>query len=170
LVFTPHAENVLVILERQVPVGIFIKDLAEDIGIINPETAVPEPVKHIALHVPDDWVTLCVFTDSFDGVFRFVARLLWQHLGFAPAAFWRLVAEEVADYQRCHPERSERYRRWDLWAPTFARNCLNRLQLANPDEMVDLNAPDPAVSLQFRGSLSNPIHGILERDAKRPLS
>lgn len=157
LVFTPHAENVLLIVENHLPVGIFIKDLAEDIGIINPSKPVPESVKHIALRVPDDWVTLCVFTDSFDGVFRFVARLLWQHLGYKPAVFWKCVAEEIADYLQRHPETSDEQRRWDLFAPSFARNCLNRLQLTNPDEMVDLNAPDPAASLQFRGTLSNPI-------------
>lgn len=157
LVFTPHAENVLLILEGERPAGMFLKDLAEDIGIINPDTPIPPEIAHLALTVPDEWVTLCIFTDSFDGVLRFLARQLYQDRAYPVSEFWRQVALSVAAYQEQHPEHSAKYERWDLFAPTFARNCLNRLQLSNPNEMLDLNSPDPASCLQFEGVLVNPI-------------
>jgi siderophore synthetase component len=157
LVFTPHPENVLLILENGRPKGMFIKDLAEDIGIINPDTPSPPEVAHITLSVPDEWVTLCIFTDSFDGVLRFIARLLHKHLGHSVREFWQQVAAATIAYQAAHPELDAKFEQWDLFAPTFARNCLNRLQLNNPDEMLDLNSPDPAGLLQFSGTLINPI-------------
>lgn len=47
--------------------------------------------------------------------------------------------------------------RYDLFTPTFRQSCLNRLQLRNTTEMVDL--ADPAGSLIFAGELANPIAG-----------
>ena len=44
-----------------------------------------------------------------------------------------------------------------LLAPDFEHSCLNRLQLRNTLEMVDL--ADQAQSLQLVGRLANPLHG-----------
>lgn len=45
---------------------------------------------------------------------------------------------------------------WDaLFAPTFRHSCLNRLQLRDTRQMVDLT--DQAGSLQFAGCLDNPV-------------
>ncbi|MCG8388904.1 MAG: hypothetical protein MJA30_25350, partial [Cytophagales bacterium] len=45
--------------------------------------------------------------------------------------------------------------RYDLFAPEFTLSCLNRLQLRNHKQMLDL--ADPVGSLQFAGTLKNPI-------------
>jgi siderophore synthetase component len=58
------------LLEEYMPAGVLLKDLAEDIGVLNPETPLPDNVKHLALAVPDAWMTLTIFTDVFDCVFR----------------------------------------------------------------------------------------------------
>ncbi|WP_323747542.1 hypothetical protein [Catenulispora rubra] len=47
------------------------------------------------------------------------------------------------------------FRRFDLFAPDFALSCLNRLQLRNNQQMVDLN--DPSGALQLVGTLENPV-------------
>lgn len=157
LVFTPHCENVLLVLEGDVVHSTILKDLAEDVGVLNPTAPLPEEVKHLALAVPDELLTLSIFTDVFDGVFRFLAQLLSEQAGCAVERFWCLVADCIVDYQRAHPHLEPELRRFDLFAPTFLRNCLNRLQLTNNRLMVDLNAPNPVESLQFRGELPNPI-------------
>jgi siderophore synthetase component len=72
--------------------------------------------------VPDDEKLLCIFTDVFDCIFRFLSPLL---------------------------DREE------LLTPSFALSCLNRLQLKNNQQMVDLT--DIAGSLQFAGTLDNPL-------------
>jgi siderophore synthetase component len=157
LTFTPHCENVILVLKGDVPVRVFMKDLAEDIAVLNVETLLPESVRAIGLTVPEEVMTLVIFTDVFDCVFRFLVRILHEHLGFAETRFWALVAECILNYQRSQPDLAERFRRWDLFAPTFIRNCLNRLQLANNRQMVDLNAAEPVDSLKFAGTLENPI-------------
>jgi siderophore synthetase component len=74
-------------------------------------------------------------------------------------AFWRTVAECVSGYQRAHPRFADALARYDLFAPRFARSGLNRLQLRDNRQMVDL--ADPSAALQFAGTLDNPLaaHG-----------
>ncbi|MEV5742984.1 IucA/IucC family C-terminal-domain containing protein [Microbispora rosea] len=69
--------------------------------------------------------------------------------------FWRTVAECATAYQRSVPHLADRFRRHDLFAETFALSCLNRLQLRNNRQMVDLT--DPSAALQMAGELVNPI-------------
>jgi siderophore synthetase component len=157
LVFTPHGENLIMVLERGLPVGVFIKDLAEDIGVVNPLSPLPEEVKMLALRVPTEVMTLSIFTDCFDCVFRVLAPLLDAQGVLCADVFWRLVGEAIDRYQCVHPELAAAFARDDLFAPTFLRNCLNRLQLKSNREMIDLNAADPVTSLQMVGELQNPI-------------
>lgn len=174
LVFTPHCENVILVLEGDVVHSTILKDLAEDVGVLNPREPLPDGVKHLGLAVPEELVTLSIFTDVFDGVFRFLAQLLAEQAGCPVERFWYLVADCIVDYQRCHPELAEEFRRFELFAPTFLRNCLNRLQLTDNRLMVDLNATNPVESLQFRGELPNPIapygaqRGAREAAAQEP--
>ncbi len=157
LVFSPHCENIILVLEDHAPVGVFLKDLGQDIGVLNPEAPLPEAVRHLALRVPEEVMTLSIFTDAFDCVFRFLAPILELQAGYPEASFWRAVATCVHDYAASQPQLAAKLRRYDLFAPTFIRNCLNRLQLVNNEMMVDLNAPEPVDSLQFAGTLTNPI-------------
>lgn len=160
--FTPHCENLILVLKDEVPVRVFMKDLGEDIGVLNPEVPLPEEVRGLALAVPEEVMTLAIFTDVFDCVFRLLAPLLLEHAAFPERRFWSLVAECIRDYQASQPALAARFERYDLFAPTFIRNCLNRLQLKNNRLMVDLNAAEPVESLQFVGTLRNPIAGLQE--------
>jgi hypothetical protein len=45
-----------------------------------------------------------------------------------------------------------------MFAPEFALSCLNRLQLRNNKQMVDLS--DPSGALQLIGTLKNPLAGF----------
>jgi siderophore synthetase component len=72
-------------------------------------------------------------------------------------AFWDVVARVLRDYEAAHPELAGRLAELDLLTERFARSCLNRLQLRNDRQMVDL--ADPAGALQFAGTPPNPITG-----------
>jgi siderophore synthetase component len=56
------------------------------------------------------------------------------------------------------PELADKFKQYDMFAPEFALSCLNRLQLRNNKQMVDL--ADPAGALQLVGNLKNPIAGL----------
>jgi siderophore synthetase component len=158
LVFMPHGENVILVLdERGVPRRALFKDLAEEIGVMSADVSLPPPVERIRSVVPDDMKTLSIFTDVFDGVLRFLAANLHADGTLRQNRFWAAVAGCVTDYQASMPELADRFRRYDLFAPRFSRSCLNRLQLHNTRQMVDLDDPDPTAGLQFAGTLDNPI-------------
>lgn len=69
--------------------------------------------------------------------------------------FWRTAAAAVAGYQAEHPELADQFARHDLFAADFELSCLNRLQLRNNQNMLDL--ADPSGGLQKAGRLANPL-------------
>ncbi|GAA3871075.1 IucA/IucC family protein [Streptomyces sedi] len=157
LVFMPHGENVILVLENGVPVRVLMKDLAEEIGVLNEDREVPEDVARVRFPTPeDDLWPLSVFTDVFDCVFRFLNAILVNDGLLDEDTFWRTVSEAVTDYQRSVPELAEKFARYDLFADTFHRVCLNRLQLKNNKQMVDIENPDEDQS-HLVGQLDNPL-------------
>lgn len=161
LVFMPHGENLILVLEDHVPAHVLMKDIAEEIAVTDPRAELPEQVRRIAVSVPEEMKVLSLFTDVFDCFFRFVSAILVEHGDCDEAQFWGWVAECIHDYQDAHPQYAERFARHDLFAPQFRRSCLNRLQLRNNRQMVDL--ADPAGSLCFAGVLDNPVAQFARR-------
>lgn len=155
LVFMPHGENLILVLENNVPVRAFMKDIGEEAAILNSKLNLPEKVRRLSVSVPEELKVLSIFTDVFDCIFRYLSHILFEHSRYPEEQFWRAVAECVLEYERSHPESAEKFRRHDLFAPEFIRSCLNRLQLGNNQQMIDL--ADPAKNLKFAGTLANPI-------------
>lgn len=157
LVFMPHGENLILVLEDYVPVRAIMKDIAEEAAILNPQARehLPKQIERLAVDVPDDTKTLGIFIDVFDGFFRHMSQILVEHGCCSETEFWSAVARCIARYQEQHPELSEKFERYDLFAPEFRHSCLNRLQLGNNLHM--LNLADPAASLKIAGNLRNPI-------------
>ncbi|MET1065981.1 MAG: ferric iron reductase, partial [Arthrobacter sp.] len=69
--------------------------------------------------------------------------------------FWRTAAAVLRNYQGEHPELAEQFARHELFAKDFPLSCLNRLQLRNNQQMLDL--ADPSGGLQMAGRLQNPL-------------
>lgn len=155
LVFMPHGENLILQLENNVPLRAIMKDIAEECAILNPDAVLPEGVQRLAVSVPEELKILSLFTDVFDCFFRFVGAVLDQSGTLPQQAFWRKVAQCVLDYQASQPQLADKFARYDLFAPEFTLSCLNRLQLGNNQQMIDL--ADPAKNLKFAGTLRNPI-------------
>ncbi|MFI9722009.1 IucA/IucC family protein [Streptomyces sp. NPDC052396] len=155
LAFMPHGENVIMVLADGAPVRMVFKDLAEEIVVMNAEAELPPAVERVRADIPREEKVLAVFTDVFDCFFRFLGATLATEGTLTEDAFWSTVAECIADYQRDNPQLADRFGEYDLFAEEFALSCLNRLQLRNNRQMVDLT--DPSAALQFVGTLKNPI-------------
>ncbi|MFC8103036.1 IucA/IucC family protein [Streptomyces sp. NPDC057363] len=158
LVYMPHGENVILVLEDGVVRRAVYKDIAEEIAVMDPDAVLPPEVSRIAVDVPEDKKLLSIFTDVFDCFFRFLAANLAGEGIVEEEAFWRTVAEVTREYQESVPELAEKFAQYDMFAPEFALSCLNRLQLRDNEQMVDLS--DPSGALQLVGNLKNPIAGL----------
>ncbi|MFK0212986.1 IucA/IucC family protein [Streptomyces sp. NPDC090298] len=156
LVYMPHGENVVLVLDGRGAVDrVVFKDIAEEICVLDPAAVLPPEVERVRAEVPEDRRLLPVLTDVFDCFFRFLGATLAAEGVLAEDDFWRTVAACVRGYQEARPELSDRFARYDLFAETFALSALNRLQLRDNRQMVDL--ADPSAATQLVGELVNPI-------------
>ncbi|SDD74498.1 GNAT family N-acetyltransferase [Auraticoccus monumenti] len=151
LAFMPHGENLIMVLVDHVPVRMIMKDIGEEVAVLR-EREVPAGTERVVTPVPEDVRALSVQTDVFDGVLRYAAALLDGAGELRVDRFWALVAECLDRHEADHPELAGRL---DLRAPRFAHSCLNRLQLRNTLQMVDLS--DQTASLIMTGTLANPV-------------
>ncbi|MFJ7944212.1 IucA/IucC family protein [Streptomyces sp. NPDC096354] len=158
LVYMPHGENVILVVEDGVVTRTVFKDIAEEIAVMDPDAVLPPQVERIRAEVPDDMKLLSVFTDVFDCFFRFLAAGLATESILDEDTFWRTVAECVSGYQESMPQLADKFKQYDMLTDEFALSCLNRLQLRNNKQMVDLT--DPSGALQLIGTLRNPIAGF----------
>jgi siderophore synthetase component len=166
LVFMPHGENLILVMENNVPVRAIMKDIAEESAILNKDAKLPANVQRLAVDVPENVKLLAIFIDVFDGFFRYVNQILVEHRVCSEDDFWNAVARCVARYQDEHPQLAAKFAKYDLFAPEFLHSCLNRLQLGNNLQMVNL--ADPAANLKMAGNLRNPLAGRRAAPSARP--
>ncbi|BAL91970.1 putative siderophore synthetase component [Actinoplanes missouriensis 431] len=153
LAFMPHGENLILVLENHVPTRVFMKDIGEEVAVMNDQPLPPE-VERIRMITSVELKELALFTDVFDGFLRHLAGILDSDGVLSWAEFWALAGDCVREHAKDHPAIAGRL---DLLRPTFAHSCLNRLQLRNTLQMVDL--ADQESSLIYAGELENPIAG-----------
>lgn len=151
LAFMPHGENLVLVLRDGVVCRAFMKDVGEEVAVLSDRT-LPEQVARVAAPVDDAEAALAIFTDVFDGVLRHLAGILAVDGVLREDRFWALVAETIDRHHAEHPGLASGV---DLRAPRFAHSCLNRLQLRNTLQMVDL--ADQSSSLLYAGTLANPV-------------
>lgn len=154
--FMPHGENLILILENNIPAGAIMKDIGEEIAVLNSDIPMPDNVKQIYMNVAEELRILSIFTQAFDCFFRFLSHILVEHAGYPEEQFWKLAAGCVQEYRQLHPELQEKFERIDLFAPEIIKTCLNRLQIRNNRKMVD-HMYNPFKSQQFAGTLKNPM-------------
>ncbi|MBE3000590.1 IucA/IucC family siderophore biosynthesis protein [Nocardiopsis sp. HNM0947] len=165
LVFMPHGENVILVLRDGVPQRVLLKDIAEEIAVMSEDAELPEAVERIRAEVPEDMRLLSLFTDVFDCFLRFLNGILADEDLVSEQEFWATVAACVTDYQASVPQLADKFERDSLFVDEFALSCLNRLQLRNNKQMVDLQ--DPAGALQLVGTLENPLARFRPGDVSR---
>lgn len=152
MAFMPHGENIILVLNNHVPVGVFLKDIAEEVIVADVDATVPENAERIKQQLSDSDLAQCVHTDIIDGFLRHVAGLL-DSSGVLPwDEFWDCATAILQDYESDNPE----CKRLELFAPEVPLSCLNRLQLRDTTMMVDLT--QPVESLMYAGVVENPLH------------
>ncbi|MGZ9931076.1 IucA/IucC family protein [Streptomyces sp. NC-S4] len=161
LAYMPHGENTILVIEGGLVKRAIFKDIAEEIVIMDADAVLPPAVERVRADIPEDMKLLSIFTDVFDCFFRFLGAILADEGICDEDTFWRAVADCGHEYQESMPQLAERFRRYDLFAEEFQLSCLNRLQLRNNKQMVDL--ADPAAALQLIGNLKNPVAAFARR-------
>ncbi|MFE5492149.1 IucA/IucC family protein [Streptomyces virginiae] len=161
LAYMPHGENTILVIKDGVVQRAIFKDIAEEIVIMDADAVLPPAVERIRADVPEDMKLLSIFTDVFDCFFRFLSSILVTEGICTEETFWRAVADCAHDYQESMPALAEKFERYDFFAEEFQLSCLNRLQLRNNKQMVDLS--DPSAALQLIGSLKNPVAPFARR-------
>jgi siderophore synthetase component len=158
MVFMPHGENLILVLEDNIPVKAIMKDITEEVMIFNPNIPLPEKAKRIYIDMDEKLKVLCLQNDIFEFFFRFLVAILHENKVMHQDEFWALVSNCILEYQIAHPALQSQFEKYDLFVSEFDACCLNRLQLKNNKQMLDLTTPTE--SLQFVGKLKNPIHSI----------
>ncbi|GAA1490405.1 GNAT family N-acetyltransferase [Brachybacterium sacelli] len=155
VVVMPHGENLILRMRGHAVVGAFLKDIGEEMAVVGPR-ALPAGVERVRARVDGDEKALSIFTDVFDGVLRHLSGILAADGLLSAGTFWQVVAEVLDGYEAEHPGTARGLAGdVDLRAESFAHSCLNRLQLRNTLQMVDLG--DQASSLLYAGRMDNPV-------------
>jgi siderophore synthetase component len=157
LAFMPHGENLILVLRDGVVRRAIMKDIGEEVAMLG-ERPLPDGVERIRAVVDDEEKALSIFTDVFDGVLRHLSGILAEDGVLREERFWALVAETIDRHAAEHPDLRSGV---DLRAARFAHSCLNRLQLRNTLQMVDLT--NQSESLIYAGTLPNPAGRGAER-------
>lgn len=156
IAFMPHSENVILELDNFVPSGSFFKDLGEEVSVLDASREVPEEISRIQADdgtFDNEQRALSIHTDIFDGVLRHLGALLSDAGVIGDAEFWDCVRICIEEYWEDYPDSGSEL---PLLAPDFRHSCLNRLQLRNPETMVNLG--DQNSSLLYAGRIDNPAH------------
>ncbi|WP_314038641.1 GNAT family N-acetyltransferase [Dietzia sp. CH92] len=172
LVFMPHGENVILVLgPDHTPRRALFKDIGEEVAMVR-DLPLPDGIERVRHVVDAETAALSIQTDVMDGVLRHLAAILDTAGALDAEAFWdetRRCLEVLApgggddgsgegegDGSGEGDDGEVHRPTWEaLLAERFKHSCLNRLQLRNTKQMVDLT--DQAGSLQFAGTLANPL-------------
>ncbi|MFN4167236.1 MAG: IucA/IucC family protein [Pannonibacter phragmitetus] len=132
--FIAHGQNITVVLEKDVPAGIAIKDLQGDVDLVNvvfPEQAdLPDEVRSVLPSKPPAYIVHNIQTAHFVTVLRFFSARL-EASGVLPEdRFYRLLADVLEAYMTAHQELAERHKMFDLFNPAMPRVCINKVRFA----------------------------------------
>ncbi|MBB3141526.1 IucA/IucC family protein [Halomonas organivorans] len=153
-----HGQNIVVIHRDGWPLRVALKDFHDGVRfspahLARPELAPdlePVPERHAALNRNS-----FIVTDDPDAVrdyscdaFFFIALaemaiFLHRHFGLDEPAFWAMAADTIKAYQRAHPQHAERYRCFDVFAPTWEVEALTRRRLFGDDDPQVKHVPNP---------------------------
>lgn len=136
LKFSPHGENIILILDDARPVRVILKDIGEEVSILGAATDLPQSCARARTEESDDRRNLGILSDIVDDFLRPLAAVLHGYRILDEEALWGAAAASIDAFHAAHPDLADRLAAWDLYAPTFGAIHLNRLQLANSRRMV----------------------------------
>ncbi|AJC48486.1 GNAT family N-acetyltransferase [Allofrancisella guangzhouensis] len=158
MVFSPHGENSILIIENNLPVGLAMKDFVDDINICkNPVeelATLPQEVKDAIPQVDDDYLLQFIHTGLFVVHYRYISSILADKLNFPELYFYQKLHECVERYQTINPDLESRFKRFNLYKKSFEKLCLNRLRIFEVG-YGDYSSRPKVIST---GQLENPLY------------
>ncbi|MEH6433766.1 IucA/IucC family protein [Massilia sp. DD77] len=153
-----HAQNIALLHQDGWPTRIALKDFHDGVRfspahLAQPELA-PRLVPVAASHARINRNSFIV-TDDLDAVrdfscdaFFFIcmaetAIFLARHYALPETEFWAMTAQVIHGYQRRHPQHAERFRAFDVFAPSFQVEELTKRRLLGDAEPRFRQAPNP---------------------------
>ncbi|MFB2877357.1 IucA/IucC family protein [Floridanema aerugineum] len=162
-VFSPHGENVILILQDNIPVRVALKDFLDDVNISEhpfPELeSFPSEIKPFFAGEKDEKLCQYIFCGLFICHFRYLSDLLETYHQYDEQDFWLQVREVILNYQAEFPELRSRFTQFDLLSPSFSKLCLNRTRLL-AQGYADESGNRPAVSTF--GTVSNALDEVVQ--------
>ncbi|MCP1198308.1 IucA/IucC family siderophore biosynthesis protein [Notoacmeibacter sp. MSK16QG-6] len=164
LAFIAHGQNINVVLDENVPVGITVKDFQGDLDLVDqdfPETeSLPSAARAVLPRKPPAYIVHNIQTAHFVTVLRFLSTSLAGRGLFGEERFYGLLRETLCSYAARHPELSDRFALFDLFQPKMPRVAINRVRFR-------IGYEDSAVRpLPARGTdLDNPLAASTEPKA-----
>lgn len=173
-----HAQNIILVLEDDSPKRIIIKDLHDGVRyvpdqLLHPERAPklnPEPETHRKFNrysfiYAGDVSEVRDYTyDAFFFICMTDIALALEKFGLSEEAFWQLCAGVIVDYQREHPEYTERFVAFDLFAEDALIEEMTKRRLYGDGELYFRKASNPLkISKDALESKGTPeLKGIVE--------
>jgi siderophore synthetase component len=161
LCVTPHGENIILVLQDDVPVRIIIKDFVDDIVLT--EEAKEKLPKDLAEGMiassNKDNVPLFILLGVFDAFFRYLSNVLHTYAGYEEPDFWQQVHDVILEYQAAHPALAGKFEKYNLFVPEFKRFYINSVRLLG-------NAYEEKTSFAIPrkgGTLQNPLTHIRQQ-------
>ncbi|KZL24429.1 IucA/IucC family siderophore biosynthesis protein [Pseudovibrio sp. Ad37] len=154
--FIAHGQNITVVLEDNVPVGMAIKDLQGDVDLVNeiyPEQCdLTDELRALLPAKPPAYIVHDIQTAHFVTVLRFLSSSLAQARQMTETCFYQILADTLKSYIAANPEYSARFKTFELFAPTIPRVCINkvRFEIGYGDSA---ERPLPALGMDLRNSL-----------------
>lgn len=173
-----HAQNIILVLEDDLPKRIMIKDLHDGVRyvpdqLLHPERAPklnPEPETHRKfnrysfIYAADVSEVRDYTYDAFFFICMTDIALSLEKFGLSEEAFWQLCAGVIVDYQKQHPEYEERFAAFDLFAEDALIEEMTKRRLYGDGELYFRKAINPLKvskdALESKGS--SELKGIVE--------
>ncbi|PJN64914.1 Aerobactin synthase [Paenibacillus sp. GM1FR] len=173
-----HAQNIILVLEDDLPKRIIIKDLHDGVRyvpdqLLHPERAPklnPEPETHRKFNrysfiYAGDVSEVRDYTyDAFFFICMTDIAQALEKFGLSEEAFWQLCAGVIVDYQKQHPEYAERFVAFDLFAEDALIEEMTKRRLYGDGELYFRKASNPLkISKDVLESNGTPeLKGIVE--------
>ncbi|WP_100400988.1 IucA/IucC family protein [Bacillus sp. FJAT-44742] len=130
VVFSPHGQNAIIVLENDKPKRLVMKDFVDDVNISDQpfeelKSLSPELKKVLRSESPEG-LTQFIFTGLFICHFRYLADLLDRKNELDESLFWKIVRGEIKRYQARFPELKKRFDTFDFFKEKMTKLCLNR--------------------------------------------
>ncbi|GGX67456.1 aerobactin synthase IucC [Tateyamaria omphalii] len=132
--FIAHGQNITVILENNMPVGMALKDFQGDLDLVDqdfPEmTGLAPEIRKLLPRKPTAYIIHDIQTAHFVTVLRFLSMSLARTGQIEEDCFYAVLRDVLLGYKTSHPELAPRHAMFDLFQRTMPKVCINKVRLA----------------------------------------